>query len=207
MKLNTTLLLAALALAATGCSTPAYRCPLKGEPEPGTTCRSAEDAYKASLRAKKTAGQTYSVFDSKAPAEKQAEQPFFHGQTTNYPAPPGAGAPVFNQPRVFQPWLAPYVDAEGNLRSGEYGYFSTPGRWNYGSLKKAGQASAIFEPARPSDLGFTPAVKPKAASAAPPRPADAPAAAAPAAQPTATATRSAPTNNITQPYKRLTDDE
>lgn len=217
--MKTTLLLTPLAaLVLSGCMTsPAYRCPLDGSEAEGR-CTSTEQAYKASVGARGTQQEVTSVFDlpqnkhldsNGGPAAPSAQgAPYFTGQATNYPAPPGNGAPVFQQPRVFQPWLAPYVDGDGNLRSGEYGYFSTPGRWNYGTLRKPGSSSGIFEPARPGDLGFQP-VAPTARST-PTRPAElrpagqaAPTASgAPAAQ--AAPAQAAPAQAaITQPYQRL----
>jgi type IV conjugative transfer system lipoprotein TraV len=203
------------ALVLSGCmTTPAYRCPLDGSEASGR-CTSTEQAYKASVGARGVSHDATSVFDlpqnqhldkkagSAQPAASQT--PYFTGQAANYPAPPGNGAPVFQQPKVFQPWLAPYVDADGNLRSGEYGYFSTPGRWNYGTLRKPGSSSGIFEPARPGDLGFQP-VAPAGRQAAPARPASPPAnATVPSgstAQPTQ-ASHTTPQTAITQPYQRL----
>jgi len=197
------------ALVLSGCMTsPGYRCPIDGTGNP-EECASTERAYKAAVasRTGSDQAQSTSVFQSpaRAPGQKSGEaaaEPYFTGQATNYPAPPGTGAPVFQQPKVFQPWLAPYVDADGNLRSGEYGYFSTPGRWNYGTLRKPGAASGILEPARPSDLGFAPVGPGVAANkgsttrlTAPSEPAGQPQV-APAQQP-------APKAAITQPYQRL----
>ena len=187
-------------LALSGCAmSPSYRCPIDGS-KTDARCTSTEEAYRASTKVKPGASKTISVFDAATQgAEGQARsEPYFTGQATNYPAPPGNGAPVFNQPKVFQPWLAPYVDAEGNLRSGEYGYFSTPGRWNYGGLRKAGNSSGIFQPARPDNLGFNPVAPATSKPAAPPLMAPTNSPVAPAAQtPTAV-------SNITQPYQKLT---
>lgn len=202
--------LALLVLA--GCSsTPAYRCPLDGAEASGR-CSSTEAAYDAAVGARGVKTDVISVFDlpqNKGLDQKKNEhaaRPFFTGQATNYPTPAGSGTPVFAQPRVFQPWLAPYVDADGNLRSGEYGYFSTPGKWNYGSLRKPGGASQIFEPANPGNLGFEPKAPPQkpvavksASPSAPPTSAANPAA-APAAAKQVEGSGSAA---ITQPYQRL----
>src|SRR5690606_17618151 len=83
-------------------------------------------------------------------------QPYFGSHSSHYPDAAQQGMPVFQQPKVMRVWLAPYVDADGNLRSGEYTYFATPGAWNYGSLQTPGQASGVYEPSRPDQLGFNP---------------------------------------------------
>lgn len=83
------------------------------------------------------------------------------GYNTGYADPGTVGEPVFKQPKVYRVWIAPYVDADGNLRSGEYTYFSTPGQWAYGSLRTPGSASAgtLFAPSRATALGFKPDLK------------------------------------------------
>jgi hypothetical protein len=100
-----------------------------------------------------------------------------HGK--DYMEPGEVGRPVFNQPTVHRVWIAPYIDADGNLRSGEYTYFNTPGEWNYGTTTTQGSASAstMFAPIKPKDnsLGFTPSVKPTTTSGpTPPKPGDLP---------------------------------
>jgi hypothetical protein len=97
--------------------------------------------------------------------------------------------------------VAPYVDADGNLRTGEYTYFNTPGKWNYGTTKAPGAASGIFGPGKPNTLGFTPTDKKPVTQSAPAKPS------APSATPS-NGTTSAPAKsagNITQPYQKLTD--
>lgn len=203
-----------------GCAiSPAYRCPIDGsKPEDGARCSSVSQAYKAGVR---NPGADYSVFDERG-ASVQAPAPagFALGRA-NPLATAEQGAPVFQQPRVLRPYLAPYVDAQGNLRSGEYGYFSTPGSWNYGTSRKAGQASDLFAPARPDNLGFTPSNAPAAAArpSAPPVSGapvtggatnapltQSPSGAAPAGGGTPAATAPAAparVDGITQPYQRL----
>lgn len=80
------------------------------------------------------------------------------GYNSGYTEPGSVGEPVFKQPKVYRVWIAPYVDADGNLRSGEYTYFSTPGQWAYGSLRTPGSASAgtEFAPSKTTALGFKP---------------------------------------------------
>ena len=65
--------------------------------------------------------------------------------------------PVYQQAKPFRLWVAPWTDANGLVHSGEYLYFTTPGRWNYGPLDMPGSAAGLLGPAMPDDLGFTPA--------------------------------------------------
>lgn len=187
---------------------PDYSCPLNDVA--GAKCASVEQAYSAARSMNRDDSQTrvQSVFDSRVQRTTAPERPAFQGQLSNYPEPGQTGMPVFQQPKVMRPWIAPYVDADGNLRSGEYSYFATPGRWNYGEMRKPGAAAGIFEPSRPGQLGFTPSAVPGRATNAPPRPAE------PAARPSgsqgASNTGSLMTPSakpadgaITQPYQRL----
>jgi conjugal transfer pilus assembly protein TraV len=105
--------------------------------------------------------------------------------------------PVFQQPKVVRVWIAPFVDANGNLHSGEYQYFSTPGHWNYGSLKAPGQASGMFQPSMPGDYGFNPVTKTETTNAPPAPPINAP------ANQTVKAAGSEEPGGITQPYQKL----
>lgn len=175
------LLLATSVLAVlAGCSSaprvPEYSCALNVS-EKGK-CASVQEALAASKTAKVSPG-TQSVFDAQAQqAQQAAAQPYFGGNVGAAPlgytdAAPTNGAPVFNQPKVYRPWVAPYTDADGVLRSGQYVYFNTPGNWNYGSLKKKGAGSDIFAPANPKEkLGFTPDYNAQQQSAQkPPKPA------------------------------------
>ncbi len=213
MKLRNLFPLSVLALAACSSAprTPEYACPLDTVAQ--AKCASVEQAYKASRSANKEGlAQSQSVFDPRAQstaAQTSAPQAPVQGQLSAYPEPGQQGLPVFQQPKVMRVWVAPYVDADGNLRSGEYTYFSTPGQWNYGDLKKPGAASGIFEPAKPGNLGFTPTAKPTdrktpATPAAPALPTSTGKPAAPAAAGApAAANAPAPSNVITQPYQRL----
>ncbi|MNR71648.1 Type IV conjugative transfer system lipoprotein (TraV) [compost metagenome] len=171
-------------------------------------CASMEDAYKMSRKHRNGAGNNQSVFQQPGAAAKggeaaQGQQPYFNGAPSNYPNATEQGMPVFRQPKVMRVWLAPYVDANGNLRSGEYTYFATPGAWNYGSMKSPGDAAGIFEPSKPGQLGFNPNEttnakrgQPMAAPARPPETVNKPAIPA--------STGAAPDQGgITQPYQRL----
>lgn len=223
------LIAASLASALTGCAFGHvdYDCHLADVQ--AAKCASMEDAYKASrtyTRANNTHAQ--SVFEDTGRGAKDAgsarvqseEKPFFRGEESHFPDAAQQGMPVFKQPKVMRVWVAPYVDADGNLRSGEYAYFATPGEWNYGSLNKSGAASGMFQPTRPGQLGFTPQDKRAqgsqasqgAAPSAPPEAAPAqeykptiPAAATAgntsAGNPPPTATQ----GGITQPYQRLSN--
>lgn len=202
MKFSFLLTLAAVA-ALSACSsaprTPDYACPLNEVA--GAKCASVEQAYIASKSmAKGDNTRVQSVFDRRV-QQPSAEKPFFTGQASSYPEPGATGMPVYEQPKVMRPWVAPYVDADGNLRSGEYAYFATPGRWNYGELRKPGAASGIFEPAKAGNLGFNPveAVKP------PPKPpTSGNVSALPGIATTPSAGTQAPSGgSITQPYQRL----
>ncbi len=210
MKLYVLLPLTALVLSACSSAprTPDYACPL--DDAAGAKCASVDQAYRASRSLnKEDVTRVQSVFDRRVQQTAPDAQPFFNGQPSNYPEPGQNGMPVFQQPKVMRVWVAPYVDADGNLRSGEYTYFNTPGQWSYGDLKKPGAAAGVFEPAKPGNLGFTPVLQNKATSATPPKPAE-PAGASqgttpvPSSAPTSKAQLpNDPTATITQPYTRL----
>ncbi|KWT98323.1 MULTISPECIES: type IV conjugative transfer system lipoprotein TraV [unclassified Variovorax] len=187
-----------------------YECALADVP--AAKCASMEDAYKLSTKGKGAGNHKQSVFESQPRTAKtgeqspEAAQPFFRGEASNMPDAAQQGLPVFKQPKVMRVWVAPYVDADGNLRSGEYTYFATPGAWNYGSLTKPGAAAAggMFEPTKPNQLGFTPkevnSTNRATTPSGPSKPPESKAA-------TGTTTSSAPapstSNGITQPYQRL----
>lgn len=188
----------------TGCSTstrvPEYECALDTISE--GKCASMERAYNASKGAVGLGdNKVQSVFDPRAKQESGEKQPFFKGQPSNYPEPSQNGLPVFQQPKVMRVWVAPYVDADGNLRSGEYSYFSTPGSWNYGGMRKPGAAAGIFGPSRPDSLGFKPIAEASDAKASTSR--NAPA--LPASSAKAPEGAAGSTSNITQPYQRAND--
>lgn len=158
--MNVKLILVALAgTVIGGCTTtPAHQCQLanqKGQ------CASMEDSYKAAMSksGKRVDLKQETIFDGSTKTvgtkQDQGAEPIFTGQATLYPEPGQQGTPVFKQPRVHRVWIPPYVDADGNLRSGEYAYFSTPGQWNYGTMKKPGSASAstMFGPSRGDNYG------------------------------------------------------
>lgn len=179
-----------------GCAIGKYQheCPLN---ETGTgNCSSMQTAYTASrgpVRASSTS--LFESKDSAAPVQAPSNGTAV-STLSSYPAPDKA-MPVFQQPKVFRPWLAPYVDADGVLHAGEYAYFNTPGQWNYGELRKPGAGGAVMGPAKPWDTGFVPrdAEKESRKLSAPPAPTEQAAQQGPASG-------SAP-SSITQPYQRL----
>lgn len=199
--MNKTLLSLAVLAILSGCSTfstPPYECGLDDNPQ--AKCASMEQSYAAAKRIDPKAKST-SVFGTRASTEtREDSKPFFQGKESEFPETGQQGMPVFSQPKVHRVWVAPYVDADGNLRTGEYTYFNTAGKWNYGSTKTPGSASGVFGPSKPGNLGFNPVDAKKVAPAAvsaPPKPANTPAATA--------ASTKAMTDNITQPYQKLID--
>jgi conjugal transfer pilus assembly protein TraV len=196
--------LAAVALASlTGCASVQYDCALK--PQQDAKCASMEDTYVAANRnSGEPDSHRQSVFDrsqKSAPANKAStsDRPFFKGEDSDFPEAGERGMPVFKQPEVHRVWVAPYVDSDGNLRTGEYTYFSTPGKWNYGTTKRAGEGSAIFGPSKPgANLGFVPVTQQQKAAERP---------AAPPSASTSNTAKAAPApdriDNITQPAQRI----
>jgi conjugal transfer pilus assembly protein TraV len=196
----------AIVAALSGCATVQYECPLKSQPE--AKCASMHDTYSVANKTGNTGGaktgaDRQSVFErssKEAVAETAQSKPFFKGEDSGFPEPGERGMPVFKQPEVHRVWVAPYVDSDGNLRTGEYTYFSTPGKWNYGSTRRPGEASAIFGPQKPGNLGFVPVTpeSKKDRPAAPPSPGTNPGNnARPAATPDSV-------GSITQPAQRIT---
>lgn len=189
--------------------TPDYECPLYDVQ--GAKCASMEDSYKAARNMTRgDHSRVQSVFDRRVQSNAPDAQPMFAGQPSNYPEPGQQGMPVFKQPKVVRAWVAPYVDADGNLRSGEYTYFATPGQWNYGTLNKPGAAAGAFEPSKPSNYGFNPVQSGSAVKTAPAagngdaRPSAPPEAQAAAKNAQQSQSQAAPqADSITQPYQRL----
>ncbi|MDR5726917.1 MAG: type IV conjugative transfer system lipoprotein TraV [Terriglobia bacterium] len=154
-------------LALAGCVTdPPYGCPLRVT----GGCSSMSQIYNVARKAPLNA-QTEQIMtlNSKDAAKSQAPAQVSPYEPSAYTEPGQVGEPIFHQPQVYRVWIAPYVDADGNLRSGQYTYFSTPGAWDYGRLDDSGIAGgAMFTPQKPGNLGFTPA--PKTAASPPPSP-------------------------------------
>ncbi|KVP65547.1 hypothetical protein WJ96_04045 [Burkholderia ubonensis] len=141
-------LLAAVLLGTIGlsaCTTIGYRCPLDTDEdsEYPTACSSMQEAMSGARKG--TGGKTSVLMDDKGrlvPAEllenKVAKPLAAQGKE---PYRTKSGDPVFHQPKVFQVWTGAFVDAEGNLHDGHTSWFSTPGRWAYGTVD------------RPTDVG------------------------------------------------------
>jgi type IV conjugative transfer system lipoprotein TraV len=166
-------------LVLSGCmTTPPYTCKL-GEFNPD--CHTMQQVYG---KAKTTPGQTGGLEQIMRPDPTHPLPPpappmplANHGGA--YAEPGEVGKPVFQEPQVHRVWIAPYVDANGNLRSGEYTYFNTPGQWNYGTTTAQGSAAAstMFAPVKGGNgtLGFNPNVKaagPAVPKQSPPKPQD-----------------------------------
>ena len=89
-----------------------------------------------------------------------------------HPAPvvePGGEVPVYEPPRPWRAWLAPWVDDQGGLHSGQYVWFTTPGAWVYLGRRwplpfvpsaGGGAPGEALEPVAPDDLGFEPVTGP-----------------------------------------------
>lgn len=209
---------------------PDYACPLEGIGQ--GHCASMQEAYAASMKvAPGQSTKVQSVFDTRAHQKASpagagaAAMPVVGAQLSNLTGPSNA-APVYEASKVMRLWLSPYKDFDNNLRSGEFVYFATEGRWSYGDLTKAGAASsATYQPTRPTapqapvistpDRPFitsTTAVNAQQQPpAAPPEAAAAANAAQQANQPSArnqsgqvTLQPSSP-NGITQPYARISN--
>ena len=187
-----------IVLSATACtSKPPYACPLHDD----EGCHSMQEIYDASRKASPTAqGEHIMSAHSKladATPNPLANNPIAYVE-------PDIGQPVFRQPHVHRVWIAPYVDADGNLRSGEYTYFATPGEWTYGTLHEPGAAgfSTLFAPQRPDHLGFT-AVEPAKSSQTPPAPPSKAVEALPTPTGVSPAAAAATREGITQPAETL----
>lgn len=224
----------------TGCAiiSPQHACPLNEE---GGVCANMKQAY-AATKGPGAMRNTESLLTREAPSKSWfglrpgadpqpavmsgalghgANQEVFQG----FAQPRESGSPVYTPPRVHRAWTAPWTDADGRLHGGEYTYFTTPGGWNYGTLRAPGQAGSamagargenhMLGPVRPTQLGFTPKVVDKRGK--PLNAQEEPAAQAPAAAPAqaGTSSRAAPAagatapkavGDVTQPYKRLGDE-
>lgn len=197
ITLLTLIFLTVLLLAACA-SKPPYACPLHAN----EGCHSMAEVYEASRKASPSAqGEHIMTARSSVaapPANPIANNPGAYRE-------PDVGQPVFRQPQVHRVWIAPYVDADGNLRSGEYTYFATPGEWTYGTLHESGAASGstVFAPQRPDHLGFT-AVEPRKTSPAPPAPPGKAVESLPTPTGVSPAAVAAVREGITQPAETLT---
>lgn len=140
----TAAVLAALGLSA--CSSTGYRCPLdpSQKAEYPTACAGMQEALTGARQG--TGGKTSVLMDDKGRLvprellENKPAQPLAGNDAQPYRA--KSGDPVFHQPKVFQVWTSAFVDAEGNLHDGHTSWFSTPGRWAYGTLDQPGEVGS-----------------------------------------------------------------
>ena len=166
---KSTILLLIGTLVLAGCaSEPVDHCKLNHHTK---GCYSMEQVYKKAAQSPSNVSTIQQIMRKHpgAPATP-VNLPAAVGYNNGYADPGSVGEPVFKQPKVYRVWIAPYVDADGNLRSGEYTYFSTPGQWAYGSLRTPGSASAgtLFAPSKTTALGFKPDVNNNGAPPIPP---------------------------------------
>jgi hypothetical protein len=150
-------LLAAVLLSTAGlsaCISPGYRCPLEADKdiEFPTACANMKDAM-AGARAG-TGGQTSVLMDDKGrlvPREmldRKVAKPLAAQGTEPYHE--KSGDPQFYQPKKFEVWTRAFVDANGNLHDGTTSWFTTPGRWAYGTVDRPGDVGAnTMRPAMP----------------------------------------------------------
>ena len=157
MNIQTLLLASATALVVTGCASSGANTfnPEGCTPVDQYGCASMHEAYYASKAADpKKLTEVRNVFDVRAYADitpsgvvsrQQGDRKVVQDQPVvggglPYPDQKGTGGmPVFKQPQVLRVFVKPYVDADGNLRSGEQVFTTTPGEWAYGTMKKPGQ--------------------------------------------------------------------
>lgn len=132
-------------------------CSIKYQCELGQECYNTEDAYNAAV-AKEGNSETVmpygpvkseSLSDGKkkdkrrrtsSKAETGAWQPYSGSRLTD--------RPVYQPPQPRRIWVAPWKEG-GILRAGQFIFVTESGHWNYGELKKAGQASQVLSPIKP----------------------------------------------------------
>lgn len=155
------LLALAAAVASFGaCTSVGYRCPLdpSDDPDSPTACAGMHDAMQG---AKQGGGSRTSVLVDaegrqipRAMRDNKPRSPLADAIDEGAPEPyrTKAGDPIFEPPKVFQTWVRSFVDAEGNLHEGHHTWFSTPGRWRYGSLRTSGEVGGeLMHPAMPGE--------------------------------------------------------
>ncbi|MGC8519380.1 MAG: TraV family lipoprotein [Steroidobacteraceae bacterium] len=127
-------------VALSGCADTPHRCPLKK----GPGCESVTQIYQDAREVNPNLGGQWLPKDGAVGARSAGPN---WATPARYAEPGNVGEPVFREPRVYRVWLAPFVDSQGNMHSGQYVYFSTPGEWLYGGLERTGQASpGLFQP-------------------------------------------------------------
>jgi len=148
--IRSALSLALIAALATGCaSRPKHNCPLD---DLDGRCASVQQTYEAAVS---DGGDKEYALPKKDAPEQPVTTPVTGEFFTPYTAAIERGAPVYQPPVPHRLWKAPTYDAGGLLHGGELIYYTTPGRWNYGTLTTPGQGAGVMGPLQPSDLGFT----------------------------------------------------
>jgi type IV conjugative transfer system lipoprotein TraV len=151
------ILIGAGLLVLAGCTTPPkHTCELNSK---DGRCASLEQAYQVSSQMDDVS-QFQNVFEAGAKTPRASGSARASFTPEGYAQPRDRGKPVFVPPKVHRVWTAPWTDAEGQLHGGEYVYFTTPGKWSYGSLRAPGEASGVFRPVLEDTYGFVP-VAPK----------------------------------------------
>lgn len=152
-----TVAMAVLAQGLSGCTTiqPIDNCAILENGE--NVCASYEEAYYSSVMADRDNRGEY-IYDDlpddvKKDLAEKGELALRHKK--GFASPPYAGAPVWQPGQAFRMWAAPVKSGEV-LTGGGYVYFSTEGKFNYGTLKNDGNGSGLFHPLRPEELGFYP---------------------------------------------------
>ena len=140
-----TLIVAASALSA--CASNNKKVCAPGEISPG--CASMGETYDAAIGG---GGSKGNVFDNSAhiDGKKVVSNPLNMQSGQHQVA-----GPVFHPPKPYRVGIAPWTDANGLMHSGEYVYFTTPGRWSYGPMQLPGSAAGLIAPIKPDDLGFS----------------------------------------------------
>ena len=167
------LLLAPLLLSA--CATPGYQC------KRGEACAPVHNTYDDAVRAQGSWRPLWNVrghsFGKKRKhgwfsgwfSDKHEHKHLKPVHSVLVMGGPQAQAPVYQPPRPWRVWLGPWVDANGDLRSGQYVWFVTPGHWYYdGKIWPLGRRGehlgdtfvkdGVLAPVPPTRLGFTPSL-------------------------------------------------
>lgn len=132
-----------LVSALSACTSIGYRCPLdeSDSPEYPTACAGMQDAMNGAKKG--VGGKTSVLMDAQGRLvprellESRAVNPL-SAAASREPYRQKSGEPVFVQPKVFQTWTSAFVDADGNLHDGRHSWFTTPGRWSYGTVDQPG---------------------------------------------------------------------
>lgn len=151
-------LLSAAVATISACTSVGYRCPLDPN-ETADTDGACADMHSAMAGARAGAGSKLSaILDSKGRLiptellENKSINPLKAGASEGVYR-NKSGEPVFIQPKVYQVWSESFQDAKGNLHDGHHSWFSTPGRWAYGTLAGSTPVGAnLMGPSRPSDV-------------------------------------------------------